>query len=43
VDAENSLWIGNDVCINIQYANLTFERIGYEEGDFAPTVTPTGH
>eukprot|EP01102_Stenamoeba_stenopodia_P019004 TRINITY_DN7060_c0_g4_i2.p1 TRINITY_DN7060_c0_g4~~TRINITY_DN7060_c0_g4_i2.p1 ORF type:complete len:802 (-),score=153.57 TRINITY_DN7060_c0_g4_i2:157-2529(-) len=32
VDQENSLWIGNDVCINIQYANLTFERIGYEEG-----------
>jgi len=28
VDSTNALWIGNDVCINIQHANLTMERIG---------------
>lgn len=32
VDAQGSLWIGNDVCVNIQHSNLTFERIGYLEG-----------
>jgi hypothetical protein len=32
VDSQGTLWIGNDVCVNLQHQNLTFERIGYQQG-----------
>jgi hypothetical protein len=31
-DSEQRLWIGNAICVNVQHANLTFERIGGLQG-----------
>eukprot|EP01104_Vermistella_antarctica_P006857 TRINITY_DN1754_c0_g3_i1.p1 TRINITY_DN1754_c0_g3~~TRINITY_DN1754_c0_g3_i1.p1 ORF type:complete len:734 (+),score=146.91 TRINITY_DN1754_c0_g3_i1:742-2943(+) len=31
-DSNNTLWIGNEVCINKLYTNLTLERIGGDQG-----------
>jgi hypothetical protein len=39
VDLNGALWIGNNVCMNIQHSNLTMERIGYQQGLISTNIS----
>lgn len=38
-DNNGTLWIGNDICFNLQHLDLTFQRIGHLDGLITRNIT----